>query len=389
MQAYLDCFSGISGDMLLGALIDLGWSLEELQVVVDRLQLEGVTVDAQRVEKQGISATWIHVNAPHEHVHRHRSDLVEIITRAKFPPEIETRAIAVVDALALAESRVHNVPVEEIHFHEVGAVDTIVDIVGAVVGLDALGINELYCSPIPWSYGTVRAAHGILPVPPPAVTELLQGIPVVSVDVQGELVTPTGAALARVLSQSFGSIPAMIIDKVGYGAGTKNLPERANILRVITGHSTHNADPIKVETLTILACNIDDANPEWLGILPETMLQAGALDVWMTPTFMKKNRPATCVEVLCRPEKTHQLRDLLFRHTTTLGIREQTIIRSALPRYFETVDTPFGSVQVKFTTLPDGTKKFAPEHEDCATRAREHDVSVREVWLSAIQAIEE
>jgi pyridinium-3,5-bisthiocarboxylic acid mononucleotide nickel chelatase len=389
MLAYLDCFSGISGDMLLGALIDLGWSLENLQAVVDRLQLDGVTVDAQRVEKQGISATWIHVNIPDEQVHRHRSDLIEIITRAKLSDDLEERAIAVVDALALAESKVHNVSIEEIHFHEIGAVDTIVDIVGAVVGLHELGISELVCSPLPWSYGTVRAAHGILPVPPPAVTELLQGIPVVSVDVQGELVTPTGAALARVLSKSFGSIPSMTIGGVGYGAGTKNLPERANVLRIVTGHSTRSSEQIKVETLTILACNIDDANPEWLGILPETMLQAGALDVWMTPTFMKKNRPATCVEVLCRPENTHKLRDLLFRHTTTLGIREQTILRSALPRYFETVETPFGSVQVKFTTLPDGSKKFAPEHEDCATRAREHNVSVREVWLSAIQAIEE
>lgn len=388
MLAYFDCFSGISGDMLLGALIDVGWSLERLQAVVDQLQLKDVRVEAQRVEKQGISATWVQVIAPHEHVHRGRNDLVGMITHAHLSEQVQTRAIAVVDALAQAESKVHNVPVEEIHFHEVGAVDTIVDIVGAVTGLDELGITEVYCSPLPWSHGTVKAAHGILPVPPPAVTELLQGIPVVGVDVRGELVTPTGAALVRALAKGFGTIPAMTLQHVGYGAGTRDLPNRANVLRLVTGTSANDADGLQIETLSVLACNVDDANPEWLGVLPELLLQAGALDVWMTPTYMKKNRPATCIEVLCRPRQIKMLRDLLLRHTTTLGVREQTLTRYALPRHFETVETPFGAVQVKFTQLPDGSSKFAPEHDDCVTCAKEQGVSVREVWLAAIQAVQ-
>ena len=388
MLAYLDCFSGISGDMLLGALIDAGWPLEHLHAIVDRLNIGDVRVEAQRVEKQGISATWVKVIAPHEHVHRHRSDLVNIITAAGLPGPIEAQAITVVDALAQAESKVHHVPVEQIHFHEVGAVDTIVDIVGAVTGLHELGVDNVHCSALPWSHGTVKAAHGILPVPPPAVVELLQGIPVIDVDVQGELVTPTGAALVRVLAETFGPIPAMTIQQAAYGAGTRDLPNRANVMRLVMGEAAANVPGLKTETLTVLACNIDDANPEWLGALPEILLQAGALDVWLSPTYMKKNRPATVIEVLCLPQQASHMRDLLLRHTTTLGVREHGVTRHALPRRREPVQTRFGPVQVKFAQLPDGTSKFAPEHDDCVRLAKENNVSVREVWLAAIQAVQ-
>lgn len=388
MLAYLDCFSGISGDMLLGALIDAGWTLERLQNVVDRLGINGVTVEAQRVEKQGISATWVNVIAPHEHVHRKRDDLVAIITAADLPDHTEQQAIAVVDALAQAESKVHNIPVAQIHFHEVGAVDTIVDIVGAVTGLHELGITSVHCSPLPWSHGTVKAAHGVLPVPPPAVAELLQGLPIVDVAVQAELVTPTGAALASVLGASFGPIPPMTLRTAAYGAGTRDLPNRANVMRLVIGDSIDGSAGLKTETLTVLACNVDDANPEWLGTLPDTLLQAGALDVWLSPTYMKKNRPATVVEVLCQPQQANKLRDLLLRHTTTLGVRQQTVTRHALPRHRETVQTRYGPVRVKFAQLPDGSAKFAPEHDDCVRLANENNISVREVWLAAIQAVQ-
>lgn len=388
MLGYLDCFSGISGDMLLGALVDAGWPLEQLQAVVDRLKIGDVRVEAQQVEKQGISATWLQVIAPHEQAHRHRSDLVNIIAAAGLPDHIEERAVVVVDALAQAESKVHNVPVEQIHFHEVGAVDTIVDIVGAITGLHEMGIDNVHCSVLPWSHGTVKAAHGVLPVPPPAVVELLQGIPVIDVDVRGELVTPTGAALVRVLAESFGPIPAMTLQRVAYGAGTRDLPNRANVMRLVVGDAADHETGLKSETLTVLACNIDDANPEWLGTLPETLLKAGALDVWLSPTYMKKNRPATVIEVLCPPQQARHLRDLLLRHTTTLGVREHAVTRHALPRHRETVQTRYGPVQVKFAQLPDGTTKFSPEHDDCVRLANENNVSVREVWLAAIQAVQ-
>ena len=374
--------------MLLGALLDLGWSLDRLQAVVNQLGLADVTIESQRVDKNSISATHVRVNAPHEQVHRGRDDLVAIIVRAGFPSAIEQKAIAVIDALAQAESKVHNVPVDQIHFHEVGAVDTIVDIAGAIVGLHELGITEICCSPLPWSHGTVKAAHGVLPVPPPAVVELLQGIPVVGVDVSGELVTPTGAALVRVLATSFGAMPSMQIKQSGYGAGTRDLVDRSNVLRIITGISHHAQDMLQTETLTVLACNIDDSNPEWLGALPTTLLQAGALDVWFTPIYMKKNRPATQVEVLCRNTDIDPLRALLFRHTTTLGVRESTFTRYALPRYHETITTRYGDVRIKFARLPDGNLKYAPEHDDCVARAQEHHVSVRDVWLAAVHAIE-
>lgn len=384
MIAYLDCFSGISGDMMLGALLDAGWSAKRLQEVVDSLQLPNVRIQARRVDKASISAMQVEVIAPHEHVHRGRDDLVAMIRKADLTNDVEQQAIAVVDALAHAESRVHDVPVEVIHFHEVGAVDTIVDIVGAVVGLHELGVQRIYCAPLPWSHGTVKAAHGILPVPPPAVAELMKGLPVTGVDIPFELVTPTGVALARTLAEDFGPLPAMQVQQVGYGAGQRDLPNRANVMRLVIGRSTEDEQELKVETLTTLACNLDDMNPEWLGSLVETVLEAGALDIWYTPVQMKKNRPATVVEVLCRPTQAATIRDLLLRHTTTLGVREVSVTRYAVPRHSKVVSTSYGEVRVKIAQLPDGTTRVAPEHDDCAARAAEYGVSVREVWLAAI-----
>jgi pyridinium-3,5-bisthiocarboxylic acid mononucleotide nickel chelatase len=384
--AYLDCFSGISGDMLLGALVDAGWPVERLQAVVKSLQLDNVQIQNSKTSKHGIAGTLIHVVAPHEQIARGRDDLLEMIRRAGLATPVEERAAAVINTLAEAESEVHQVPVEAIHFHEIGAIDTLVDIVGTIVGLDELGVEAVYSAPLPWSSGTAEATHGILPVPPPAVALLLKGLPVIGVDVQGEMVTPTGAALTRVLACDFGPMPTMRIARIGYGAGQRDWPERPNLLRLVIGQMQANTEGLLVETLTVLACNIDDMNPQWYGPLVETLLEAQALDVWLTPAQMKKNRPATVVEVLCRPSQSDELRRLLLHQTTTLGVREYTVARYCVERHIETVQTRYGPVRVKVGKLPGGGVKASPEHDDCLALAAEHQVSVREVWTAAVQA---
>ncbi len=386
--AYLDCFAGISGDMLLGALVNVGWPIERLHDVVSRLKLEGVQVGVEHVTRNGICASQFTVNSPSDQPQRHYSDLAAIIQNADLSAEIQRQALSALRLLGEAESTVHHVPLEAIHFHEVGAVDTLIDIVGALVGLHEMNVEAVYSAPLPWSQGTVKTQHGVLPVPPPAVAVLLQGLPAVGVDVVGEMVTPTGAALVRTLAKGFGPIPSMRIDRVGYGAGQREWPDRPNLLRLVLGYAQGSAG-LNVETLTVLACNIDDMNPQWYGPLVQTLLDAKALDVWLTPAQMKKNRPATVVEVLCNPSEAYALRDLLLRHTTTLGVREYPVTRYSLDRRIETVQTPYGLVRVKIATLPDGRMKAAPEHDDCVARAAERGVSVREVWLAALRTIEE
>lgn len=384
--AYLDCFAGVSGDMLLGALVDAGWPLERLQTVVDALKLEGVSVQAEAVSKHHLAGTQVSVLAPHSQPLRHPADLVRLIEQAELSKPIQARAADVVMTLAKAEARVHGVPVEEIHFHEIGAVDTLVDVVGSIAGLEALGIDQVVCAPLPWPHGTIQISHGRFPIPPPAVAALLEGIPVTGVDVEGEMVTPTGAALATCLAASFGLMPSMIVSRVGYGAGSREWPDRPNLLRLVLGEQ--NSDT-SAETLIVLATNLDDMQPEWYGPLIESALKAGALDIWLTPVQMKKGRPGVVVEVLCKPHDALALRTLLFHQTTTLGIRETTVMRWALPRQIRTVATCYGDVRIKEAALEDGTLKFAPEHDDCMARAAEHGVSVREVWLAAVQTAQQ
>ncbi len=382
--AYLDCFAGISGDMLLGALLDVGWPLERLQAVVAGLKLDGVQVTVEHVTQNGIYATQVKVISPSEQPQRGYNELAAIVQGAELPVPIQQQALAALRLLAETESTVHHIPVEQIHFHEVGAVDTLVDIVGALVGFHDLNINAVYSAPLPWSQGTVKTMHGMLPVPPPAVAILMQGIPVVGVNIVGEMVTPTGATLVRTLAEDYGPIPTMQIERVGYGAGQHDWPDRPNLLRLVIGQGEGTG--LIVETLTVLACNIDDMNPQWYGPLVQTLLDAHALDVWLTPAQMKKNRPATIIEVLCKTPDVDNLRDLLLRHTTTLGVRQYTVSRYSLDRRIESIETVYGSVRVKVATLLDGSIKAAPEHDDCAARALVHRVSTREVWLAALDA---
>ena len=384
--AYLDCFAGISGDMLLGALIDVGWPPDRLREVIARLKLGDVTLTVERVVKQGISSTQVKILSPHHQPHRGLHELSSIVQQADLPAAVQERAISGLRLLAEAESAVHNVPVEKIHFHEVGAVDTIVDIVGALMGMDDLKVDRVHCTAVPWSRGTVKTEHGILPVPPPAVAMLLREVPVIGVDIEGETVTPTGATLVRMLANEFGAMPPMEIERVGYGAGMRNWPDRPNVLRLLIGKSSDHVNGLKVEQLTLLSCNIDDMNPQWYGPLTRQLHNANALDVWLTPVQMKKDRPGTVIEILCADEHTVALRGLLLRHTTTLGVRETKVTRHSLPRRMESVETDYGTVRMKVATLPDGSQKAAPEHEDCVARAMEHGVSVGEVWRAAMKS---
>ena len=383
--AYLDCAAGISGDMLLGALIDAGWPEDRLRQLIEKLKIGDVQLKVDRVSKRGIAATQVSIfSSPHQ-PHRGLHDLATIVLQADLPSSIQQRAISALQLLAEAESRVHGIPVERIHFHEVGAVDTIVDIVGALVGFSELKIEEVHSTALPWSRGTVKTEHGILPVPPPAVAFLLRDVPVVGVDIEGETVTPTGATLARTITKQFGTMPALKVERVGYGAGQRDWPDRPNVLRLTIGESSDSAG-LHIEQLTVLSCNIDDMNPQWYDPLMKLLSEAKALDVWLTPVQMKKNRPGTVIEVLCRPDDVDTLRSLLLRHTSTLGVREASVTRHSLPREIHRVQTQYGAVRVKVATLPDGSQKASPEHDDCAGRAAEHGVTISVVWLAAVSA---
>ena len=381
--AYLDCAAGISGDMLLGALIDVGWPEHQLRDLIAKLKIGDVQLKVDRVSKHGIAATQVNIlSSPHQ-PHRGLHDLAATVMQADLSQSIRQRAIAALQMLAEAESQVHGVPVDRIHFHEVGAVDTIVDIVGALVGFSELQIEDVHCSTLPWSRGTVKTEHGVLPVPPPAVALLLRDVPVAGVDIEGETVTPTGATLARTLTRQFGAMPAMKVERVGYGAGLRDWPDRPNVLRLMIGE-TSDAEALHVEQVNVLSCNIDDMNPQWYDPLIKLLSEANALDVWLTPVQMKKNRPGTMIEVLCKPFDADKLRVLLLRHTSTLGVRETAVARHSLPREIQTMQTQYGPVRVKVATLPDGSRKASPEHDDCVARAVENSVTVNTVWLAAL-----
>lgn len=384
--AYLDCFAGVSGDMLLGALLDIGWDLAELQAVVDALKLGEISIEASPVKKHNLMGTQVTIHAPETQSLRRPAELTALLDKADIDESIRSRAKEIILKLARVEARVHGVNLEAVHFHELGAIDTIVDVVGVVSGLEALSVKQIVCSPLPWSHGTLKTEHGAIPLPGPAVTALLEGVPVTGVDIHGETVTPTGAALVTVLTNKFGPMPDMTLSKIGYGAGSHDWPHLPNLLRLVIGESAKSNTLATSETLVVLSSNIDDMNPEWYGPLAEAMFSANALDIWLTPTYMKKWRPAIMVEVLCKPEDAAGLRALLFRETTTLGVREQQISRWALLRKIRTVETPYGSIRVKVAYMNDAEHKFSPEHDDCVVAASKHNVSTREVWLAAIEA---
>jgi pyridinium-3,5-bisthiocarboxylic acid mononucleotide nickel chelatase len=380
---YFDCFSGISGNMVLGAFLDLGIDAAWLQAELSRLPLHGYHVDIARVTKRGIAAHHVDVRIPHEHHHRHLADIRCIINNAPLPEQVKTLAQTIFVELAAAEAKVHNCDINDIHFHEVGAVDAIIDIVGAALCVEKLNIDKVYSSPLHVGSGTVRCAHGVMPVPAPATAELLIGMPIYSTDIQGELVTPTGAAILKALEPAFGALPVYTPLATGYGAGSKELAI-SNVLRVILGETS--ALPIDIDLLDVLECNIDNLNPEIYDYVMDKLFAAGALDVTLSPLLMKKNRPGTLLKVLCSPEHTSTMQQIIFTETTSLGIRVYTVKRPKLERQHITVSTPHGSVRLKISGSQGRIYTVAPEHEDCKNLALESGLPLKSVYDAALTA---
>jgi uncharacterized protein (TIGR00299 family) protein len=403
--AYLDCFSGISGDMFLGALLDAGLPASVLEETVAALDV-GARLEISRVNRNGISATkadvWIgdekdlpreqvshahrHAHHHHERSHRGLSEIRQIIRKARIAPPAQDRALAIFQALGEAEAKIHNTEVEKIHFHEVGAVDAIVDIVCAAVGSLALGVDEWVCSPLNVGGGTVECAHGKFPVPSPATVELLRGAPVYSSGVDAELVTPTGAAIVKTLCKRFVPFPAMKIAVTGYGAGSRDFPGQPNVMRLTIGEAVETqlaAPEIPEDTIAVLEANLDDLNPQVFGYVMERLLSEGALDVFGTPVQMKKNRPGMLLTVLAQLEDAPRLAKLVFGETTTLGIRMRQERRQTLLRRTVAVQTPWGEVRMKVASLNGSVANYAPEYEDCRRIADQHKVPLKQVIQEA------
>jgi uncharacterized protein (TIGR00299 family) protein len=432
--AYLDCFSGISGDMFLGALVDAGASPDLLRKTVRALNV-GAELEITRVLRNGIAATKVdvvvngekdlpreefwakqhshahghehshehrhadgtvhshphaheedHEHTAHSHAHRGLKEIREIIGKADISETAKTTALRIFQALGEAEARIHNTDIEKIHFHEVGAVDAIVDIVCAAVGADALGVDEWHCSPLNVGGGVVHCAHGTLPVPAPATLELLRDAPVYSSEVQKELVTPTGAAIVRTLATKFGSLPMLKVESCGYGAGARDLPGQANVLRITVGETDTVNSRGTGDLVTVLEASLDDATPQVFGYALERVLEQGALDAFATPVQMKKNRPGALLTVLARPEDARRLADIIFAESTTIGLRMHDEQRLVLEREWVPVETEWGKVRIKIARWHGSECNAAPEFEDCRRIASNRDVPLKQVMQEAMRA---
>jgi len=473
--AYLECFSGISGDMFLGALVDAGVPVSLLEHAVAALDV-GAELRIRKVDRSGITATKVDVvvagesdqprelagvtvgadeeileekrtrrsaaesaerlarrhaevwpptenrqSAPHRHSHehhhahepghthshepahahdpghvhgRHLSQILRIIANANITTSAKNKATAIFEALGAAEAKIHNTDIESVHFHEVGAVDAMVDIVGAAVGAEALGADEIVCSSLNVGGGTVKCAHGVFPVPAPATVELLHGAPVYSSGVQAELVTPTGAAIVKTLVTRFREFPPMKIERAGYGAGSRDFSGHANVLRLVIGEAmqapriaTHvAAEKIAQDTVAVLEANLDDLNPQIFGYVMDRLLSEGALDVFGVPVQMKKTRPGMLLTILAKPEDAERLTSIVFTETSTLGVRRRDEQRQVLERQWETVPTPFGEVRMKIASMNGTVTNYAPEYEDCRRLAEEKHVPLKDVMQAATQA---
>jgi pyridinium-3,5-bisthiocarboxylic acid mononucleotide nickel chelatase len=385
---YFDCFSGISGDMTLGALVDAGVSLDHLREQLHGLDIPGWQLSSERVWKNGMSSTYVRVKSEDQSTHRSLTTILKILQKSKLSPRVKEQASAIFRKLGDAEAAVHDVPIEKIHFHEVGAVDAIVDIVGACIGFEALDIAQFACSPLNVGGGTAKMAHGVLPVPAPATAKLLQGKPTYSNGVQKELVTPTGAAIVATLCSHFGPQPPMSVSSIGYGAGTADLEGQPNVVRIMIGDLAEDAVAGFDEEIAVIEANLDDMNPQIYGYFQEKALAAGALDVYSTPVQMKKNRPGILLTLLCKPHDTGALMDLVFAETTTFGVRSHRAQRRTLPREWVSVHTQFGDVRMKISRVNGHIRHAAPEFEDCKKLAEEKQVPLHMVMDEAKRAFE-
>jgi len=383
---FIEPFSGISGDMMVAALLDLGFSFEELQAKLALLPLKGYQLSAQKCSRSGIQALKFDVQMGHEHAHRTFADIRSMIESSGLSAWVKEKSIEAFRRLAEAEGKIHGQPPEKVHFHEVGAVDSIVDIVGAMIAMESFTPVRIVSAPVNVGQGTLECQHGTYPVPGPATQELLRGIPTYANSVTGELTTPTGATLLATLVEEFGSQPALKIQAAGYGAGTRQTPGNANVLRLTLGDPFSEASLSPEETVAVLEATIDDMSPQLYGHFQEMALAAGALDVYATPIYMKKNRPAMKVTCVCAVGDVDRLADLLFRETTTIGARYSLAQRKTLRREFLKVETEFGVVTMKVSCLGPHAVNFVPEFEDCRRLAMEKGVALKDVQSAAVYA---
>jgi uncharacterized protein (TIGR00299 family) protein len=389
--AYLDCASGISGDMTLGALVDAGVDLAVIQNGIDSLGLANCRLVATQVKKKGFRATQVVVEHAPEHAHRHLHHIAAMIDGSSLTPRQKELAHAIFRRLGEAEAHVHGTTIEKVHFHEVGAIDSIADIVGSAIGWDLLGVDEVHASPIPTGQGFVEIAHGRCAIPAPATAELLKGVPLSGFAPEGELTTPTGAAIVTTLARSFGPLPAMIVHKIGLGAGQKDF-DHPNVLRLIIGETAPgetSQTSEEYDEILLLETNLDDTSGEAVGHCAELLWQAGALDVSIVPLQMKKGRPGVLVAVQCLPAQVAELELILFRETTTLGIRRQRLTRRVLPRRPAVFSTSVGEIAGMVATLPDGVTRFSPEYESCREAAERSGKTLAEVYVLARRAFGE
>ncbi|GAB6164669.1 nickel pincer cofactor biosynthesis protein LarC [Thermostilla marina] len=383
---YFDCLSGISGDMTLGALVDLGVPLDLLNERIGSLGLPDCRLEAAETTKRGFRATQVRVLAAEEHAHRHLSHILKMIDGSTLTDAERQLAERIFRRLAEAEAKVHGTTIEKVHFHEVGAADSIADIVGAAVGLCHLDPAKVAASPVPTGTGKIRIAHGTCSVPAPATAELLRGIPIAASDIPMELTTPTGAAILATVAESFGALPAMTIERIGYGAGERDIESQPNVLRCFLGTVSDGVPRPVTDRIWVVETNLDDASGEMIGYCAAKLWEAGALDVYTVGIQMKKNRPAVTLTVLCREPDLARVEATIFRETTTLGIRRMPVERHTLPRRAFEVETPWGPVAGKVARLPDGSLRFAPEFESCRQVAESAGVSLGQVYEQARSA---
>ena len=402
---YFDCFSGIAGDMVLGALLDAGLPFDELKAALGSLAIDGYDITAERVLRAGVSATKFRVlehpagsaqqsadsaqhpaeatQPRHSHPHRHLKSIYALIDRSGLSPGGRARAKELFQRLGEAEATIHQTSIEKVHLHEVGALDSIIDIVGTVFALEWVGADRIVCSPLNVGGGTVQSAHGLFPVPAPATLELLRDTPVYSGAVQKELVTPTGALIATSYASTFGPLPQMTVETIGYGAGDRDNPGTPNVLRVVIGRADERTHGDRV---VVIECEIDDMNPQIFGVVMDKLYAAGALEVFYIPVQMKKNRPGTLLSVVAAPERKPALADVIFRETTTIGLRHYEVDRECLRREIISIDTPLGAVRFKLAWRDGRVVNAVPEFEDCARIAAANNLSVKEVQAAAVQA---
>lgn len=375
--AYFDCFSGISGDMTLGALVDAGVSIDSLRAELAKLNLPGYELKAEKVKRSGIAATKVHVIIDQkDQKTRHLSDVLAIIDRSSLSTSIQEKSSRIFKRLADAEAKVHATTADKIHFHEVGAVDSIVDTVGAVIGLDLLGITGIMASAVNVGSGMVQTSHGLLPIPAPATAEMLKGIPFYQSSTEFELATPTGAAIISTLGTSFGLMPSMKIDRIAHGAGDKDFPGKPNVLRLLIGEPT---TPYDEDSSLIIETNIDDMNPQVYDYIIEKLMEQGAQDVYLTPIIMKKGRPAILLSVLTDKPNSDAVLDTIFRETTSIGVRIREVGRKKLLREIKEVETIYGTIRMKISRRGEEILTATPEYDDCRRIAEEKRMPLKQV----------